>query len=160
MGKPHLGAPLVPATTANTEDGARSDIAADGFWGGRFERTFFDVRVFNPYAPSNQTPTPSSCYRKHENIKKREYYLRIREIERASFTPIVLSSTGGMGSIATTTCKRLASLLADKWGTSYSQTMRWLRAVYPSLFYDHPYNVSEERDQIKDMLYTSQPLLN
>eukprot|EP00731_Ephydatia_muelleri_P024258 Em0016g529a len=66
-----------------------------------------------------ETPTPSSCYRKHENIKKREYELRIREIERASFTPIVLSSTGGMGSIATTTYKRLASLLADKWGTSY-----------------------------------------
>ena len=44
-----------------------------------------------------------------------------------SFTPIVLSSTGGMGSIATTTYKRLASLLADKWGTSYSQTMGWLR---------------------------------
>ena len=61
--------------TANTEDGARSDIAADGFWGGRFERTFFDVRVFNPYAPSNQTPTPSSCHRKHENIIKREYEL-------------------------------------------------------------------------------------
>ena len=113
--------------TANTEDGARSDIAGDGFWGGRFERTFFDVRVFNPYAPSNPTPTPSSCYRKHENIKKREYELRIREIERASFTPIVLSSTGGMASIATTTYKRLASLLADKWGTSNSQTMGWLR---------------------------------
>ena len=113
-----------PATTANTEDGARSDIAADGSWGGRFERTFFDVRVFNPYAPSNQTPTQSSCYRKHENIKKREYELRIWEIERASFTPIVLSSTGGMGSIATTTYKRWHHC---KWGTSYSQTMGWLR---------------------------------
>ena len=32
-----------------------------------------------------------------------------------------------MGSIATTTYKRLASLLADKWGTSYSQPMGWLR---------------------------------
>ena len=27
--------------SANMEDGARSDIAADGIWGGRFERTFF-----------------------------------------------------------------------------------------------------------------------
>ena len=60
-----------PAMTANTKDDARSDIAADGFWGGRFERTFFDVRVFNPYAPSNHTPTMSSCYRKHENIRIR-----------------------------------------------------------------------------------------
>ena len=113
-----------PAMTANTENGARSDITADGFWGGRFERTLFDVKVFNLYAPSNHTPTLSSCYRK---LKKREYDLRIRQIEQASFTPIVLSSTGGMVSITTTTYKRLASLLADKWSTSYTQTMGWLR---------------------------------
>ena len=37
-----------------TQDGARLDVAADGFWGSRFERAFFDVRVFNTYAPSNQ----------------------------------------------------------------------------------------------------------
>ena len=35
-------------TSAITEDGARLDVAAGGFWGGRFERAFFDVRVFNP----------------------------------------------------------------------------------------------------------------
>ena len=52
---------------------------------------------FHPYAPSNHTPTLSSCYRKHENLKKREYELRIREVKPASFTPIVLSSTGGNG---------------------------------------------------------------
>ena len=46
-----------------TQDGARLDIAANGFLGGRFERTFIDVRVFNPHAPSNRQPTyffPSS----------------------------------------------------------------------------------------------------
>ena len=37
--------------TAISEDGTRLDIAANGFWGGRFERAFFDVRVFNPLAP-------------------------------------------------------------------------------------------------------------
>ena len=26
-----------------SQDGARLDIAANGFWGGRFEHTFFDV---------------------------------------------------------------------------------------------------------------------
>ena len=35
-------------TTANTQDGVRLDIAANGLWGGRHERTFFDVRIFNP----------------------------------------------------------------------------------------------------------------
>ena len=43
--------------TANHQDGARLDIAANGFWGGKYERTFFDVRVFNPHAPSNRHTT-------------------------------------------------------------------------------------------------------
>ena len=39
-------------STANVQDGARLDIAMNGFWGGRTERCFVDVRIFNPYAPS------------------------------------------------------------------------------------------------------------
>ena len=35
---------------ANTQDGARLDIAANGLCGGSHERTF-DVRILNPYAP-------------------------------------------------------------------------------------------------------------
>ena len=34
--------------TGNEQDGKRLDIKARGFWGGRFEETFFDVGVFNP----------------------------------------------------------------------------------------------------------------
>ena len=55
--EPHLQ-PItgeVPTSaSANFQDGARLDVAADGFWGSRFERAFFDVKVFNPYAPSNR----------------------------------------------------------------------------------------------------------
>eukprot|EP00731_Ephydatia_muelleri_P026168 Em0018g268a len=109
-----------------TDIGARSDIAADGFWGGHFEKTFFDIRVLNPLAPSNTTPTPNACYRRHEKEKQRAYEQRIREIEHASFTPIVLSTTGGMGPIATTFYKRLADRLASKCNSSYSQTIGWL----------------------------------
>ena len=97
------------------------------FLGGHFEKTFFDIRVLNPLAPSNTTPTPSACYRRHEKEKQRAYEQRIREIERAFFTPIVLSTTGGMGPIATTFYKRLADRLASKWNSSYSQTIGWLR---------------------------------
>ena len=39
------------SATANSQAGARLDIAAKGVWGGTFERTYFDVRVFNPHAP-------------------------------------------------------------------------------------------------------------
>ena len=44
-----------------------------------------------------------------------------------SFTPLVLSATGGMANEATTLYKRLASRLATKWDHPYSSTMSWLR---------------------------------
>ena len=69
----------------------------------------------------------SACYKKHENIKKRAYGQRIREIEHASFTPVILSATGGLAHEATFFYKRLASLLAQKWGDEYSIVMGWLR---------------------------------
>ena len=100
-----------------TQAGARLDIAANRFWGGRFERSFFDVRVFNPHAPSNRRPR---CYRKHKLEKKRHYEQRVREVEHSSFTPLVLSATGSMANEATVFYKRLASCLATKWDQPYS----------------------------------------
>ena len=38
-----------------------------------------------------------------------------------------MSSTGGLGSAATSTYKCLATLLATKWDKPYSSTMCWLR---------------------------------
>ncbi len=118
---------ILTGASANCQDGARLDIAANGFWGGTFERTYFDVRVFNPHAPSNRHTLLSSCYRKHEQMKKRAYEQRIREVEHASFTPLVLSATGGLANEANTFYKRLASLLASKWDHPYSSALCWLR---------------------------------
>ena len=39
---------------ANRDGGARLDIAVDGFWGFKGERTYMDVWGFNPFAPSNR----------------------------------------------------------------------------------------------------------
>ena len=113
--------------TANSQDGARLDISANGVWGGRFEKTYFDVRVFNPHAPSNKNMVPSACYRKHEREKKRAYEQRVREVEHSSFTPLVLAATGGLGVEATSFYKRLASKLSQKWDSPYSTTLCWLR---------------------------------
>ena len=55
----------------------------------------------NPFAPSNTTSSLSTCYKKHENIKKRAYGQCIREVEHASFTPVVMSATGGLAHEAT-----------------------------------------------------------
>ena len=59
--------------SAITEDGARLDVAMYGFWGGRFEKAFIVVRVFNPSAQSNRCALLSSVYRKHEQEKRRQY---------------------------------------------------------------------------------------
>ena len=38
--------------TANRDDSVRLDVAAESFWGSNRQRTFFDTRVFNPFAPT------------------------------------------------------------------------------------------------------------
>ena len=114
-------------TSSNIEDGARLDISANGFWGGRCEKTYVDVKVFNPHTPSNRTTNSKAIYRKHELCKKRSYDARIREVERSSFTPLIFSATGGMAAEATIFYKRLASLLSDKWDSNYAAVMGWVR---------------------------------
>ena len=99
-------------------------MSANGVWGSRFQKTYFDVRVFNPLAPSNRNQAPSA---EHEMEKKRAYQQRIQDIEQSSFTPLVLSATGGMGAEATTFYKPLAAKLSQKWETPYSKVFCWLR---------------------------------
>ena len=83
----------------------------NGFWGSRSERCFIDVHVFNPLAPYNSSSLLSPTFKKHENIKRQAYGQRIREVEHAFFTPIVMLATGGL---ATVFYKCLASLLSAK----------------------------------------------
>lgn len=113
--------------TANTEDHARVDVAARGFWDCPQQIAFFDVRVFNPYAKSYVGQSLASCYRQNELKKRRAYDERIREIEHGCFSPLVLSTTGGLGPSANVFYKRLASLIAEKHDKPYSETIRWLR---------------------------------
>ena len=113
--------------TAVLEDDARVDIRAAGFWGCRHHRSFFDVGVFNDLADSNQSSSLAATFRKHEGVKRRAYEERVREVERGSFTPLVFSSSGGMGKAATVMYCRLANLLSDRWNSPYSLIMGWLR---------------------------------
>ena len=62
--------------------------------------------------------------RAYEREKKRAYEQRVREVEHATFTPLVMAATGGLANVF---YKRLASMLATKWDHSYSTTLRWLR---------------------------------
>ena len=76
--------------TANREDGARLDIVAENFWRRDRQNAFFDVRVFNPYAPSHRGTTLAQYYRRNELEKKRCYDERVTEVEHGSFSPQLL----------------------------------------------------------------------
>lgn len=113
--------------SAITQDDARLDVKARGFWGVRQQDAFFDVRVFNPFASSNRLTSLTSTYRLHEREKRRKYEQRVREVENGSFTPLVFSATGGMGRAAEITYKRLASQIASKRKEKYSLCLNWIR---------------------------------
>ena len=50
-------------------------------------------------------------------------------MEHGTFTPLVLSSSGGWGPSAMVAYKRLASLTAEKHGHPYSSTISWIRCI-------------------------------
>ena len=52
--------------SAIAEEGTQLDVAMYGFWGGRFEKAFVDVKIFNPSAQSNRQASLMSVYRRHE----------------------------------------------------------------------------------------------
>ena len=72
----------------------------------------------------------NQIYRQHETEKKRQNASRILEVEQATFTPLVFSTTGGI--LMAVECKRyhsrLAELVVTKKGESYATTMLWIRA--------------------------------
>ena len=117
--EPHLqslSGEVITPQSANRQDDARADIHARGFWGRR-QCDVFDIRVFHPNAQSYRNTSIPSVYRRHEQQKKREYGDHVREVELASFTPLVFSTTGGGGGMdkeAVTFYRRLAELLSRR----------------------------------------------
>ena len=116
-----------PLTSTNVEKRARLDIRAQNFWDRSKRSAFFDIRVFNSHAPSNSKSTTKACYRRHEIEKRREYDKRVIEVEHGTFTPLVLSTSGGWGPSATVAFRRLAGLIASKHNQVYSTTLQFIR---------------------------------
>ena len=82
--------------------------------GGPFSPTCFWE---NPDAPANRKSSLSSTYRMNVSEKKKAYCQRINEV-------VVWQLRG-----ATVYCKRLASMLSEKWDQHYTggTTLGWLR---------------------------------
>jgi hypothetical protein len=112
--------------SANIEDEARADIAATDFWSYR-QRSFFDVKVFNPFSSSYKKTSIKVCHKRKEQEKRRRYEERIRQVEHGSFTPLTFTTAGGIGPAATIFFKRLASTLADRHKKPYSQVICLIR---------------------------------
>ena len=91
------------------------------------ERTFLDIRVMHPNSPSYINKDIRQVYRTHENEKKRTYNERVIEVEKGSFTPIVVSTSGGMGDEAEKFHKRLAQLISEKRNEQYSCVVNYIR---------------------------------
>ena len=120
---------LIPSnneTAGNVAEKARLDISARGVWGIQ-EKTFFDIRVTHPNATSNMSKSLEAIYESNENQKKRFYNDRVLHVEKASFTPLVFTTTGGMGKECTQFNKRLAEMITEKTKEKYSKVMCHIR---------------------------------
>ena len=112
--------------TTTTEDVARLDIKANGNWGCRFSRIFFEVKVFNPHAKSCPK-TISDAYKYHESIRTLKYQQRILDVEHRSFVPLIFAYTGGAAPGSTKTVPKLAEKISKNRNESYSKTIIFIR---------------------------------
>jgi hypothetical protein len=122
---PINGAQLPPGS--NKADNARLDVAARSVW-NPLEKAFFDIRVFHAPAASNRNlKTIPAMYAYHENSKKREYNGRVMQVEKGVFSPLVFSTSGGMGKEAGKVYNRIAQKMAYTKGQKYHDTISYIR---------------------------------
>ena len=112
--------------TANTEDHARLDVAARGVW-VKGSRAFFDIRVFNPLAPTYSQISLKAAHKSNENSKKREYNNRVQQVEHGSFNPLVFTTFGGMGVEGNHFYNKIAEKIAEKRDIASSLAKSWIR---------------------------------
>ena len=115
--------------TANRSDEARSDVRVRGFWGNK-QNTFFECRVFYPFAKSHLSDSISTNYKTIAKKRRNEYEQRITTIDNASFTPLIMSSSGTMGPEMTIAVKYLAGRIAAKTHEPYQKVVSVLRCQF------------------------------
>ena len=109
-----------------TADGARLDIVATGLY-GKNEKTFMDVRITHPNAPSNLKTPVDKLLLKNEAEKKTKYGSRVTNTERASFIPLVFTTAATTAPECDRFHKRLAELISKKRNEKYSHVLSYIR---------------------------------
>ena len=116
---------ILPAGT-NVADNARADVSAVGLW-QPLSRAFLDIRIFNPFAPTNAAKDIAQMYSHHEKSKKREYSARILEVEKGTFSPVIFGCHGGASQETIKLMKVIAMRIATKRKEEYSTVMNFVR---------------------------------
>ena len=91
------------------------------------ELAFFDIKVFNPLARIYMNQSLESAFKTNENNKKRKYNNRIIQVEKGSFTPVVLSSLGGMGVESGRFLSKVIELVSTKKKLEHSVVSIYIR---------------------------------
>ena len=113
----------ISGTSANR---AAPDISSRGLW-STFQRTFFDVRVMHPNAPSYMDSSLPSLYQRHETEKIKKYNSRVLTVEKGTFTPLVYTTFGGCGPQAQRYHRRLAELISQKRNEDHKDVINHIR---------------------------------
>jgi len=121
--------PSTPAVSRNFHKNRgedRGDVLIRGLW-DRGTDCIIDVRVTDLDAKSNRSRDPAKVLESHEKEKKKKYLEPCLK-QRRHFTPFVVSTDGLLGKEAKTLLKVLSTLLAEKWGKSYSEVCGYVNA--------------------------------
>ena len=97
----------------------RLEVCARGFWQAG-QMKIFDVRVFYPNARRYARQELSKTYQFNEKEKNHFYNERIMQDKHGTFTPLVMSATGGMGQESSKFYSRVSGLISGKREPTYS----------------------------------------
>jgi hypothetical protein len=114
--------PHVQSSTNN--EGDQGDLLLRGIW-ERQTHCVVDVCIANIDSGSYLSSTPEEVLYQQEKEKK---YLQACLDQRRKFTPFVSSTDGLMGREATALVKRLASMTASRWRTTYLKVCGYFKA--------------------------------
>ena len=112
--------------TANDSNEARVDVSARGFW-MRGQMAFLDIRIFDPMAACHRELSLEAAHQRNEQEKTRAYGERIQHVDQGSFTPLVFTTSGGMGPKAKCFYSRLAEIISEKKQQPRSHIVAWMR---------------------------------
>jgi hypothetical protein len=112
--------------TGLSADGCHPDIRARGFW-RKAQNAFFDVQISNINSDSYKQLPPKKVYERLEREKRRRYNNRVMNIEHGTFTALIFSISGGMGSESLSFHKALANKIAMKTNDKYCNVINFIR---------------------------------